>query len=151
NNKDLYTLDLGSRVSTRLTFSNNMTSNPVWSWDGRRIAFSSGSGARGWEVHVKRLDSGSDSLVFHGPGLFSFPQSWSRDGHWLVARCSDSLGNFDLWKIPMDGSAPPEIYERTPENEQSAEISPDGRWVLYGAVSEGKPTLYIQSFPKPGT
>ncbi|TMQ72884.1 MAG: hypothetical protein E6K80_01655 [Candidatus Eisenbacteria bacterium] len=149
---NLFTLDLATRVSTRLTFGNQLTASAVWSRDGRRIAFASGSGARGWEIHVKSADgSGPDSLLFHGPGLFSFPMSWSVDGRWLVAQCADTSGSYDLWKIPMDGSGSPQIYERTPEAEQNAELSPDGRWLLYGAVSEGKQALYVQSFPNPGT
>ncbi|HUK64974.1 MAG TPA: protein kinase, partial [Dongiaceae bacterium] len=86
---DLYVLDLATGISTRLTFANQSVSAMVWSWDGRRIAFARLSG-RGWETHVKASDgTGPDSLLFHGPGLFSYPQTWSHDGRWLVVQCSD--------------------------------------------------------------
>jgi Tol biopolymer transport system component len=151
NPHDLYVLDLASGVSTRLTFENQRVSNTVWSFDGRSIAFSRLFGARGWEIHVKAADgTGPDSLVFHGAGLFNFPQSWSRDGRWLVATSADSSGNFDLWRIPMSGPGVAEIYQRTRAQERNASLSPDGRWVAYAADDDGKPGFYVQSFPNPG-
>ena len=148
---DLYVLDLPTGISTRLTFANQAVSSMVWSWDGRRIAFARLSG-RGWETHAKSADgTGPDSLVFRGPGLLSYPQAWSRDGHWLVVQCSEPDGNFDLWKVPMDGSGRPECYQYTPAQERNASLSPDGHWVVYGADEGADRSVYIQSFPDPGT
>jgi Tol biopolymer transport system component len=148
---DLYVLDLASQIGTRLTFENKTVSNAVWSPDGRRIAFSRLSEERGWEIHVKAADgSGPDSLVFRGPGLLSYPQAWSPDGRWLVAQCSDSSGNFDLWRIPMTGGGRPDPYERTPAQEQYASLSPDGHWLAYVAAEEDGNVLYVRSFPEPG-
>src|SRR6185295_12258933 len=149
---DLYVLDLASGVSTRLTFENRLLGQAVWSHDGRRIVFSRASPSRGWEIRMKSADgTGPDSLVFHGPGLFSFTQDWSRDGRWLVALCSDSLGSFDLWRIPMAGQGKPEVYQRTAAREQGAALAPDGRWLAYTAGQGDKQELFVQSFPDPGT
>ncbi|HEX5132236.1 MAG TPA: hypothetical protein VFX92_07105, partial [Candidatus Krumholzibacteria bacterium] len=61
-----------------------------------------------------------------------------------------TTGNYDLWKIPMDGSGEPAVYQHTPAQETGASLSPDGRWILYSAVEGGKPGLFVQSFPDPG-
>ena len=149
---DLGVLDLVTGVSTRLTFANQDATAIVWSPDGQRIAFARLLGQRGFEIHVKHADgSGPDSTVFHGPGLFSNPLSWSPDGRWLVADCSDSTGNHDLWLVPMAGDGAPAVFEHTPEQEFSAFISPDGRWVAYSVAVEGKQQSFVQSFPTPGS
>jgi Tol biopolymer transport system component len=150
NPRDLSVLDLASGISTRLTFENRLVGNPGWSHDGRRIVFSRAS-ARGWEIRTKAADgSGPDSLVFHGPSLFSFAQDWSRDGRWLVALVSDSLGSFDLWRVPMTGQGKPEIYQHTTAREQNASLSPDGKWLAYTAGEGDQREFFVQSFPDPG-
>jgi len=149
---DVYTQDLTSGVVTRLTFESRQVSNVIWSRDGHRLAFARLNGTAGWEARVKSADgTGPDSLLFHAPGLFTFPESWSPDGRWLVARGSDSNGNMDLWRIPMAGQGAPELYQRTPGQELNAQISPDGNWVAYVVVENGTNALYVQSFPAAGS
>ena len=148
---DIYIRDLASGVATRLTFEGKRVNNPLWSPDGRTLAFSRIKGSAGWDVYTKATDgTGPDAQLFQGPGLFAFPMDWSRDGRWMVAQCADTTGNYDLWKIPMDGSGEPAVYQQTPAQESGASLSPDGRWILYNAVEGGKPGLFVQSFPEPG-
>ena len=150
--QDLFVRDMATGVSTRLTFEKRPTIFPVWSPDSRRLAFPRLLGNEGWEIFVKATDgSGPDSLLFRGPGLFAYPASWSKDGRWLLAQCSDSSGNYDLWKIPMAGQGAPSPYQRTPGQEQFGTFSPDGNWVVYVVDEGGHNFVYVQSFPDPGT
>ncbi|MEO6463111.1 MAG: hypothetical protein ABIP29_08550, partial [Candidatus Eisenbacteria bacterium] len=126
--------------------------NILWSNDGQRIVFGRLVGSKGWLIYMKAANgSGADSLVFQGPSLFAYPLSWSRDGKWLVAQVADSAGSYDLWRIPMDGQGKPEPYQVTPVTETGASISPDGHWLAYAAQENGKPAIYVQSFPQPGS
>jgi hypothetical protein len=43
------------------------------------------------------------------------------------------------------------VYQRTPGQEQSASLSPDGKWVLYQVTEGDQIPLYVQSFPTPGS
>ncbi len=148
---DMFVLDLHSGVATRLTFQGKRVNRPVWSPDGRTIAFGRITASAGWDTYTKATDgTGPDALLFKGPGLFAYPQSWSPDGRWLVVLCADTTGNFDLWKVPMTGGGAPEIYQHTPAREGGAYVSADGHWLLYEATEGGKLGLYLQSFPEPG-
>jgi Tol biopolymer transport system component len=148
---DLYLFDPASGTSTRLTFEKRAVVFPVWSPDSRRIAFPRLMGNEGWQIYVKAADgSGPDSLTFRGPGLFAYPVSWSKDGRWLLAQVSDTLGNYDLWKIPMAGQGTASPYQRTPAQEQYATFSPDGHWVVYIVTEGERYSAYVQSFPDPG-
>jgi len=148
--QDLYVLDLKTGVSTRLTFENKSITNIVWSPDGRTLAFARLSS--GWQTYMKSADgAGPDSLLFRGPAMFTFPESWSNDGRWIVAQCADSSGNRDIWKIPMQGGGRPEVYQRTPASEVGSSFSPDGKWILYQVPEGDGFALYVQSFPTPGS
>jgi len=150
--QDLYVRDLATGVATRLTFHNQSVTSIVWSWDGQTIGYSRLSQAHGWEVYTQAATGGGpDSILFHGPGLVSYLNDWSRDGRWAVGVCYDSTGQADLWRVPTQGGGRPEVYQRTPEVESSASLSPDGHWLAYVAQEGAKRSVFVQSFPDPGT
>ncbi len=148
--QDVFIMDLGTHVTTRLTFENQGITSIVWSHDMKRVAFSRLSQTRGWQVYTKSTDgTGADSLLFRGPAMLNNATDWSRDGRWLVAQCADSSGNRDIWKVDLNtGKAT--AYQRTPAQEQQGSISPDGNWLAYVDVNGNQPALYVQSFPMPG-
>jgi hypothetical protein len=152
NPPDVGVLDLASGSSSRITYEKKQLSNIIWSADGRNLAFARLLGARGWEIHTKAADgSGPDSLVFHGPGLFAFPLCWAPDGRSLLARCSDSAGGLDVWRIPLSGGGAASLFERSPAVEQAAAYSPGGNWVLITSVENGKTVCFIRSATDPAT
>jgi WD40 repeat protein len=151
-NSDVYVRDLQTGQANRVTFRGQTPSNIIWGHDSHDIYFSRLSASGGWQIYRKNLSGGdgADTLIYRGPGFFSYPQSVSRDKRWLVARVADSTGNLDLYEIPLDGSGTARPYERTPETELNANISPDGRWIAYTTRDGGQSGMYIQSFPEPG-
>ena len=60
----------------------------------------------------------------------------SPDGKWL-AFDSNRSGNSDIWRMPLDGSAPPEPLSSGPEDEFQAHYSPDGGSVVFHATRSG--------------
>jgi eukaryotic-like serine/threonine-protein kinase len=60
----------------------------------------------------------------------------SPDLRWLVFD-SNRNGNQDIWRMPLDGSAPPEPISTGPEDEFQASFAPDGKHILFHAVVSG--------------
>ncbi|HEY9013507.1 MAG TPA: hypothetical protein VIM84_00410, partial [Gemmatimonadales bacterium] len=62
--------------------------------------------------------------------------SVSPDGRWLVFD-SDRNGNQDIWRMPLDRSAPPEPVSTGPEDEFQPAYTADGRFVGFHATRSG--------------
>ena len=62
--------------------------------------------------------------------------SISPDGRWLVFD-SNRNGNQDIWRVPLDGSAPAEPISAGPEDEFQPSYSPDGRFVTFHVTRSG--------------
>jgi Tol biopolymer transport system component len=62
--------------------------------------------------------------------------SVSPDQRWLVFD-SNRNGNQDIWRMPLDGSSPPEPLSAGPEDEFQPAFSSDGRFVAFHATRSG--------------
>src|SRR5690349_10522027 len=59
----------------------------------------------------------------------------SPDGRYIVFS-SDRTGNFEIWRMDMDGGNPLQLTNSAGANNPS--ISPDGKWVIYLSARESK-------------
>jgi Tol biopolymer transport system component len=126
-NDDVYVFDLASSVLTRLSF-NNTGISPVWSPDGKRVAYGSVVGGKEG-VFAKAADgSGADELLDSLVGGVEFPTSWSQDGRSIsVTRSSPTVG---IWLLPV-GANRQKSQELLP-GASAGSLSPDGRFFAYG-------------------
>ena len=140
---DIWALNIESNVTTRVTSDPSRDADPIWSPDGKTIAF---RGDRaGGHLYSRAFGAvGEDKLLMRSEARES-PDAWSRDGHYLVYAVSN-----DLWALPMPGETKPIRITETPFEESNSQISPDGRWIAYQSNEPGRLEVYIQSFPEPG-
>jgi len=140
---DLWIHDMTRNVGSRLTFHEAQDNAPVWSPDGKRIAFASNRGGK-TEVYVRQSNGRGDAeLLFSGEGRAE-PEDWSSDGKFLAF--SHGAGKYDLWILPIDGDDAYPLVE-TEFDEGYSRFSPDGNWIAYLSNEAGRYDLYLTRFP----
>jgi len=142
---DIWSLDLARGVRTRLTFGPTGNTFPVWSPDGKWIAYSSlrtvGSG-----IYRKPADgSGAEELLAPSQnGILFAPDDWSRDGKTLL--CSPNIytqKEDGVWAISVDGDRKP---HQVLTHGNAAALSPDGRWIAYTSTESGRDEIYVEAY-----
>ncbi len=152
---DLWLFDTKRLVWTRFTFDKGTDRFPVWSPDGKTIAFSSDRNKHSNIYQRSSNGEGAEELLLKS-NLEKFPTDWSRDGKFLALNAFDPKGAFsnDIWILPMTpkGSSDrkPFAFLQTEFSETRAAFSPDGRWIAYQSDESGRDEVYIRPFPGPG-
>ncbi|MCJ7754659.1 MAG: protein kinase, partial [Thermoanaerobaculales bacterium] len=153
-NWDVWVYDLERDVATRITFGEAYEADPVWSPDGRWLAYEGEvDGVDG--IFRKRTDGTGDAETLLEPGTHTFPapHAWSPDGRHLAIQVAGEGGQTDIWIVPLDQdgvSGEPEAFARTPFTEDGPSFSPDGRWLAYNSSETGRPEIFVASFPPGG-
>ena len=132
---DLWFYDLARGTLDRFT-SEAENFAPVWSRDGRTMAFISTSGSGEFRVYSKPVD-GSEPLTELLP--FGVPYSWSPDAKYLTI-----WNRGDLHILTADGSGELEDLATSPFRESSAMFSPDGKWIVYSSNESGRFEVYVR-------
>jgi Tol biopolymer transport system component len=106
----------------RLTFNPWLEQAPVWSPDGRQVAFSSNQNLN-FSLHMRNADgSGNEQQVADLNVAQEGFWDWSRDGKTLLIRKGTGL-----WTMSApDHQVRPWMQERW--TIRNAQFSPDGRW-----------------------
>ncbi len=146
--QDIWQIDLGRGIQSRLTFDDASDQMPVWSADGRQIVFSSNrKGA--YDLYRKSsTGSGTEDLLLQ-TAENKFPMGFSPDGRFLLYRVTSPNTNWDLLALPLQGEPKPVPVAQTSFQEMMGEFSPDSRWVAYQSNESGLYQIYVQSFPSP--
>jgi len=149
---DIWTWDIERRTLTRLTFEGDNTS-PIWSPDGRSVAFASVRNNALTSTYLKAADgSGAEELLYAPKpesdwGLTS-PSGWSPDGRFLLLEFTNQNQSNILALGLEDRKA--RILLESPAAEQGGVVSPDGRWLAYYSDESGRLEIYVRPFPGPG-
>ena len=149
-NKDVWLREFGRGVMTRLTFDPARDRFPVWSPDGKQVAFS--SDREGGVAQIYRKDAsgaGQEERLTEGPNQKYF-LDWTKDGKYLLYREVNPGTGRDLMALPLQGDRKPIPVVKTQFEESTGAVSPDGRWVAYASNDSGRNELYVQAFPGAG-
>jgi eukaryotic-like serine/threonine-protein kinase len=153
NLRDLWTYDLETGISRKLTFGPLDSFNGIWSPDGRSIAYQSASNPNPG-MWVMSANGGAKEPVVTSEGPYALPNDWSRDGRFIafLRGLSSSLAvspGQDVWAVPTFGDRKPFPLTQTPFTEDAPAFSPDGRWIAYSSneAGQGLPQVLVQRFP----
>ena len=147
---DIWIFDRARATSSRFTIDRATDDAPLWSPDGRRVAFSSNRSGTA-DLYQKATDgTGQDELLFQSERSKS-PEDWSADGRLLLFRESGQQTNQDLWVLPLDGVRTPRPVLNSAFVEFEGRLSPDGRWIAYVSNESGPLNVFVTAFPVTGT
>ena len=143
--RDVWLFDVADSTLTRFGFDSS-AHDPTWLPDGRGLLFAA---ARGPSIGMfqRRFDGAAraESVVIHGPQLTI--HTVSRDGLTGVGVGINSSGEFDLFRVALDGSGRTEALLESRYNEGWPVLSPDGRWLAYASDESGRLEVYLRAWP----
>jgi serine/threonine protein kinase len=149
---DLWFYDLKRNTPLRFTFDSSGARSPIWSPDGKYVAYAARREGGFDLLYRKPIDgAGPEEPLFQKTG--SFPTDWSSDGRVIIFHNQTIRGQRngeDLWLFSLaDRQAKPLL--QTPFNEAQGTLSPDARWVAYMSDESGVDEVYVQAFPGGGS
>ena len=146
DSQQLWVVDL-IRGARRLLTRARRLASPVWSPDGRVLAFAAGD-LSGLALSTIPADgSASPREVLSQRGAL-VPTGWYPDGRGVVvARWSPS--GWDLARVTL-ASRTAELLAESSEDEVAGVVSPDGKWLAYQTNQMGSWALAVRRLEGPG-
>src|SRR5690606_20349668 len=138
-NSNIFTLDLRSRTTTRLTDTNAIDTSPSYSPDGGQIVFASDRGGRP-QLYLLNADGTGARRISFGDGMYSTPV-WSPRGD-LIAFTKQSGEGFSIGVMRPDGSG--ERLLTTGFLNEGPTWAPNGRVLMFfrQEAGTGGPKLF---------
>ncbi len=128
--------DVGSLVP--LIANGNQNQQPVWSFDGTRIAFSSTVDGNA-DIYVMDADGKNLTKLTSAPEEDSEP-AWSPDGG-TIAFTSLRSGSPQIWAMNIDGTGVRQLTEGAGAN-TSASFRSDGKMIAFISTRDGNADLF---------
>jgi serine/threonine-protein kinase len=143
---DLWLIDLASSTLSQLTFGLSPR-RPAWTPDGRAITVGARKDGSWRLLRFDLREPGTPVTLLDTPHR-AYPNAWSPDGRWLVYQELRPGTGWDLFAAefsPASALVGTRPLATTPFHEESATVSPDGRFVAYESdVLDGVFQVYVR-------
>jgi serine/threonine protein kinase len=141
----IWLYDLANETRRLLTPSKGNFGDPVWSPDGKQIAYEEG----GANLYAQLLGGEKPAQELWSLQRI-FPTAWSPDGRLIALNVAGNEG-MDVWILPVKNGGKPYPFRHSPFNETEGTFSTDGHWFAYVSDESGENHLYVIPFPGGGT
>jgi dipeptidyl aminopeptidase/acylaminoacyl peptidase len=140
---ELHSMNADGTHQTRLVAMDKAYSfAPVWSPDGTRIAFATGSD-NVFGVAVVNSDGTGLRRILKGSGGAEFPGSWSPDGSRLAIAASSGDGNSHIEIVDL--STDQRIVLPGGDGDGRPKFSPDGRKIAFFSGRDSGPQVFVMN------
>jgi serine/threonine protein kinase/Tol biopolymer transport system component len=151
-NPDVWVEDLQDGSMMRITTATGSDLLPVWSPDGLRLAYGSGSLTER-RLSIAAADGAGAVQELPCPGANSYcePTDWSPDGRYLVVNTRLDLAGArgDVWSVPLETGGSAQAILSGPFPKYDARISPDGQWLAYVSEETGRAEVFVRAMSGP--
>ena len=118
---------------------------PIWSPDSTSVYFASErTGVT--NVFLRSADAAAPARQVLQADHWQNPNAFVAGGEQLLI-VEDQGAGFDISVVSLKDPTDVREVIATPYNEHSAEISPDGRWLIYTSDVSGKDEVYVRPWP----
>ena len=146
-NSDIWVSDLDRGTTQRVTSSPAVDDDPVWSPDGRDIAFDSGNGEISDLYRVRSTGAGAPKPLL-AAGASRIVSDWSRDGRYIAFTEFSGTTGAGIRLLPMQGDHEPLPFAVSNFSGRDAHWAPDGGSIAYVSDESGRAEVYLQPFPQ---
>ena len=137
----LWLFDPERRIESRMTDRSLMASFPIFGPGGRDVIYRSTAA-----MMRQPLDGSTRSAQIAGSGPNQMPTSVTPDGAKVLYINIDLITSGDIYEIPIEGGTPRAIV-KTNAYEGGAQVSPDGKWMVYVSNELGQNEIFLQTYP----
>jgi serine/threonine protein kinase/Tol biopolymer transport system component len=137
-NRDISILDVARGVPRRFTFETGRDASPIWSRDGKRIAW------QGPTATLMRASDGTGEVerVHDQPWI---PDDWQPDNGAVVLHPGAPR---QVYRIAVDGDRTPQQVLEGRGVTTHARVSPDGKWIAFANADSGRFEVFLENYPK---
>ena len=139
-NDDIWVYNIATGIPLRLTHEPLDEISPLWTPDGKRIAYGTRTGQIFW---TSSDGTGQREELTRGENP-RYPSSFSADGKLMAFVEIHPSRRQDIWLMPLDGNRQPQELLATDADERDAKFSPDGHWLAYVSDETGRDEIFIR-------
>jgi eukaryotic-like serine/threonine-protein kinase len=155
---DIWVYEPARNVMTRLTTSPARDTRPVWTPDGRYVAFASDHAAPGTQnLYIAPADGGGGPERLTTSPNAQQPGSWHPSGKFLAFEQMNPVTRMDVMILPIEReqsgwkAGVATAFAHTTRMEWDPAFSPDGQWIAYASSdSPNDREVFVEPFPGPG-
>jgi hypothetical protein len=138
-------MDLTKDSMAPLTATRGFAGSPVWSANGRRLAYAYQPPGGLDDVYIKDIATGLIQPVIESPGITEHPLAWSHDAKSLLIFGSGDNGTYlSAWSF---ASRRLTRFVGPRAVDAPACFSPNDDLVAFTSQESGRPEVYVATFP----
>jgi len=142
--------DVERGVSTPFSIEGSRIGSPLWSPDGRSVAFAKVNASGEWSIQEMPSDGTGTPRELLRSSEQLLPSDWSPDGKVIAYGTPGKSRKMETWMLPLTVDRKPYPFLQGASEFSPGGFSRDGRWFVYTDDTSGRAEAYITPFPGPG-